>query len=461
MPRKDRIISKKAPKYEGQRTKGRRGQRPGAGMATYNPFAMIEGTVTGHSFRVMRGTPGKVKFTMETDIANWLILIKEVLNILINDKLIDKWNATQQESLAYQIIYGAELLFELKAQMNELAYLPTLTRTDAGVGAPWTIPTLDDIVNVVTNNYTFPVLSYFIADLFSTCIQVNGSQPFTNYPAAYFIPFPPYLTSAEYMTLLGTYDAKYEAVVYATQCKMPMVKPTRDMIVTVHEEPMASQFAEWICKYYPVSDDAGVTSVLMDATTQIAYSMIPGLEGVPEYYLGNAFMRGTAVSEYCIIMANAAANKLSVQTATVGATSFTDVADNVSTADWLRNAATSRAVEMLSIWSSNAAVPYGAIKAAGHVSSAAEWNRYLAIWLARKAVNPTVVNKKFSLLPDFLTSGRRASANTAGPTGPDWGPGLGTQPPNWIPGVGPGNPGASPNPLPHQGPPDWGRNPFV
>lgn len=372
----------------------------------YNPLKHLETQGTLGSGTARRFARGDVKLDFETDIANFksLILLPE-LYMLINESVISKWNADQQDNYADLVAYGAQLICELKHQLTQVDYIPSLTRSDVTAGSTFTRSTMTSLL-MSLSEMRLPIESYTLSKLYCKVIQMHGSEFQTGYPAEFFYPWKPYKTAAEIETLMSTIAGLYDAVVYASQANKRLVQLTPEFLKNIDEVAQRSHFGLMISELYPISDDAGVDYVEVDETLSALWHQ---LQGIPEQFIFSALWRCTSASDSpkILTISNSAAGKLSVAYAKIGDLVFTQELDTAYVWDWIYAAASNRSVDQVGPFVHSAVYPYMTSKS-GIAANELVWNRWASTALAikSKVASPTIEEVSDSLLMDYVGSPR-------------------------------------------------------
>lgn len=415
-------MAKKRPDTKGKGNKGKPGRKTrgmrsesklksfGQQQDYYNPFKHLESQGEIGSAGANRFSRGEVTLDFETDIANLksLILIPEIY-MLINESVINKWNGDQQDNYADLIAYGAQLICELKHQLTQVDYIPSLTRGDATAGLTFTRSTMNGLLASL-HEIRLPIESYVIAKQFCKVMQLKGAEFQAGYPAEFFYPWKPFKTAAEIETLLGTIEGLYDAVVYATQANQRLLPLTPAYVRAIDEVSMNSHFGWMVANLLPVADDAAISYIEVDETSDIYWHQ---LFGIPEIIVYSALWRSisAADSPKILTLSVQAANRISISHAALGDTALVTDADSITRWDWIYACSVRRSAAQTGIFKRDNNEPYISLKENVTVGPDT-WNRYCSTSLAikSKAKNPMIESVSQPLIMDYVGSRRRASA---------------------------------------------------
>jgi hypothetical protein len=371
-----------------------------------------------NSYRFARG---KCYVDLETDIANFKAnVLNHMCMYLVTDNVIDKWNATQMDNFQDLIVYGAQLLIELKNMYTQTAYAPAVTRSDSTNGSVFTRPTLRLLMQEVAQEIRIPNVCYAIAELYTPVIELNPMSYYNGKPASYFQPFRCNKTAAEMDTLQTNIHALYDAVVYASQSQSKLVPVSTEWVRSITELPLLSWYGNLIATMYPINYDNGGAEtesyVEVDETTDLYWF---GPLGVPEYFDALALFRSASCADSpkfltCDSIAN---DKISIETiADISTTSFTESSRTGHTFKFLNMVQDAMSTSEGNPFLNNSSnYPYPEREHYDNVVLSPEaWNLLAALWLKRHYNDPIL--KHFALHdigPDLTASLTRRSGRTS------------------------------------------------
>jgi hypothetical protein len=248
---------------------------------------------------------------------------------------------------------------------------------------------------------------------------------YSGYPASYYVPYRPHKTYAEIETLLNTIVGLYDAVVYSTQLKVPLVPIDLGWLTHIIELSLYSHFGNVLSIYNGALYDNGGAEAKsfaeIDETTDLLWN---SRIGMPEYLDALSFFRVTdcADSPNFVVLESVANDKMNVLTfATPGTTAASELAKTNDAMDWQQSFAAARASAHIGPWSKRAGnfTPGHIKEKLNVVSGPTIWDNKAALWLVKHFQNPVIPEKDpLGIGPDLIGSSKRPSGAVVEMGGP-------------------------------------------
>jgi hypothetical protein len=365
-----------------------------------------------------RLTQGKSWIDFETNLVdNSLVtaVLDPLINYLVTDNVIDKWNATQVENYQDLIGYGVQLLVELKNQWTQINLCPRLTRSSSTAGSTFTRADLVTLEISLAQEIQIPPVCYAIAELYTAVLQLQPAAYFNGFEARYFMPFRPHKTLTEIETLLSTISALYAAQVFATQAKAPLVPVNLDWVHTIIEVPYESWYGNMLAKFWPCNYDNGGAETEsfaeIDETTAFNYQLSLG---VPEYLDAAVLFRSHSCADdpAFITVESIANDKINLLVGNINSTALTEVDKTTSNYKWLLNVTAAQSGVFYGMFGAPStttyAYPFKAYQTAIRPSPDS-WNILLSLWLKRHFNGAVVHKTMYDIGNDLIMSAMRRS----------------------------------------------------
>jgi hypothetical protein len=363
-----------------------------------------------------RLTQGKSYVDLETDIATWKTQILEpLINFLITDNVIDKWNATQVDNYEDLIIYGSQMLIELKNQFTQIAYCPRLTRSNVTAGSTFDRPNLITLQLSVAQEVRIPPICYAIAELYTPVIQVMPAAYYNAYEARYFQPFRPHKVLTEIETLLDTISGLYAAQVFATQAKAPLVPVNIEWLRHPTEIPFHSWYGNLVSVFWPCNyDNGGVETesfMEIDETTPI---YTHAALGIPEYFDALSFYRSHSCADdpSAIVVESIANDKINLLVGNINSTALAEVDKTSTDFRWLTQVSNAQSTYPNTFFPMSAVIygsPYVRCNPAPVRPSPGSWDLLASLWLKRHWTQPPSHFSLYDISGDLIMSAMRRS----------------------------------------------------
>jgi hypothetical protein len=364
-----------------------------------------------------RLTQGKSYIDLETDIAAWKTQILEpLINYLITDNVIDKWNATQVDNYEDLIVYGSQMLIELKNQFTQIAYCPRLTRSNVTAGSTFDRPNLITLQLSIAQEVRIPPICYSIAELYTPVVQIMPAAYYNAYEAKYFQPFRPHKVLTEIETLLDTISGLYAAQVFATQAKAPLVPISIEWLRRPTEIPYHSWYGNLLGVFWPCNYDNGGAEnesfLEIDETTPI---YTHAALGIPEYFDALSFYRSHSCADdpAAIVVENIANDKINLLVGNINSTALAEVDKTNTNFRWLLQVAAAQSTSATGIFfpqaSTTYASPFIRYNPAPVRPSPTSWDLLASLWLKRHWTQPPSHFSLYDISGDLIMSAMRRS----------------------------------------------------
>jgi hypothetical protein len=352
---------------------------------------------------------GQCTVVLDMSVATQVDIVEDAGRIVLGSLVKEpgSFSVDYLEPWAKAVLGGAQLLVELKLMAIQVLYNPDFARDDATPGSPLSRTTFKAFLSSV-DDLKIPALSYAIAEVYTRPIQIFGAEKNSGRPGFYFIPFMPSKDRDDLDDLVDLIVAEYEAPLFASVIKSPMLPINPNWIFTPKPIPYFSDYGEWLCLYYPVKvNDGGVT--LYDIEFKAAepgYVKWSQMTGLSELYEASVFLRDTggATDPGFVTAADPAADKMSLKLMEFSDTAGTAVSKASEVWDWLYNVSAYRSVNMCGPFGENHA-PFMVYSSSGEKDSDA-WDRSLSAWMSKhiRSRKFRIQLVKGNLLPDMHAS---------------------------------------------------------
>jgi hypothetical protein len=306
------------------------------------------------------------------------------------------------EDWAKAVVGGIVILVSLKAQLNLLKLLPSITRADDSAVYPWTRTSLMTALNTL-RGLKIPPVCYPLAEIFTRVIQVGGAEKLNSIDAQYFIPFCGGLTYALFEDEVDALDTLAKSGLFAGYINKPLVPISTNWLNKIHIVPFYSDWAQAICDLIPIESNSGGVAQHQedwDSAINCYYNQAIGMS--PLYNAAPLFRENTGAGTAAVFLSitEPAADKLSLSYfSTKASTTHTAVPDNTARFDYIYQVSAARSATQRGIFAhSDNFMQYHTI-----TGDEASWDRRLANFIYSKILNSKMpVTSLSRLLPALI-----------------------------------------------------------
>lgn len=348
---------------------------------------------------------------LQAQVANLSPLVEQASYPLIQSSGLDKWNADQIADWGDYVIGFAELIIEMRCQMQIISLCPGTTRNDASAGLPFTRSTINSVIQDLADHETglpyVPALSLAIATVLTTRMQIAPPIEMTRRRAIYFTPTRMNKTASEIETLISSLITEAAGLVGSNQFQALCLPLQKEHLMMQPEISFFSDLGLFYAGHIPVSDDAATQFDACQTATN-GYAL-PHF-GPAECYGAMPLLATGTRTNFGLASASGAAGKLNLRTFKFDGT-ITTIDDTDMRGHFLRHccalAGGINEVEtfMFQNFKLTRTTP---------VLTEAGWDSHLVAWMTRHLRDATIPARGLPVFPDLVVdpAGRRRKSQS-------------------------------------------------